>query len=230
MLKSGDHGDHRARWDAVQEWFPHAIDAGKDMRPRQPAHLAAHIGDSSVLIQRDSLLAARGAQGERDLIAGSRVRGGEFPQIHRGENVAVVDQQAAVLDPIPDVPEPAAGFEQDRFVEKGDVPPLAEALPFFRKVMGVDGEPPAPDCLAGLHGPHCQRLVEKRHQRLGQHVGERSQPSPQPRPEYESLRDHPLTVLSNPGTRRRVSPCRSRPRRRCPVSREPECICKARAA
>ena len=108
--------------------------------------------------------------------------GDERVERHGRKDVAIMNEQRRIADPIADVAKPAASFEQDGFVEKCDVAVFGvggEIIPCFGQVMGVDGESSDADFGAGIHGPCRDGLVKQRYEGLGQAIGERSQASAQ---------------------------------------------------
>ena len=180
--KGRDHGDFLSGGNEIENFRVDTIDSRELVGSGQFRDFAVNVGDSAALngeVESGSV----GLHRERSGIIRAHVARDKAVDWEVGDDVAIVDKNRVTIDPLFDVFDAAAGFEEDGFMEEGQggsaVGSVWEShIPGFGEMVGVDRKVGDAGRDAVIHHMGDQRPVGEGNEGLWQGVGEGLQASP----------------------------------------------------
>ena len=181
--KGRDHGDFLSGGNEIENFRVDTIDSRELMASGQFRDFAVNVGDSAALdgeVESGSV----GLHRERGGIIRAHVARDKAVDWEVGDDVAIVDENRVAIDPLFDVFDAAAGFEEDGLMEEGQggsaVGSVGKSpIPGFGEMVGVDRKVGDARRDAVIHHMGDQGPVGEGNEGLWQGVGEGLQASPQ---------------------------------------------------
>lgn len=142
--KGGDDRDFFVGRDEVEDFGVDDVDAGELVGAGLGVDFSVDVSDL-VAIEGEMESGAVVLDGEGGGVVGAHVAGDEAVDGEVGDDVSVVNEDGVAIDPIGDIFNASAGFEEIGFVEEGELGPAIGAIgeglgPRFVEVMGIDGK------------------------------------------------------------------------------------------
>ena len=197
-----NHGALLLGWNEIEDLRVDAVNAGELMSARGDSEEMTDV-DDLLSIERDAEGLSSGADSEGGDIFGGLVGCKELLKPAIGEDIAVVDENGVCTDPLCDVFDASAGFEEFIFVEKGEGGLAIASLgkkggPGFGEVVGIDGEIRDSGSEALVEGVGDEGAVEDRDEGLGERFSEGAESRSESGPKEEGLAHGGLCTRSGP--------------------------------